>query len=72
VQSTGLPQVGCQEAVGVGDGDESGLEGVLEGLGGSGGGGVDVLDTGKLEETLDSGRCDETGTTGSGDELDVC
>lgn len=28
-----LPQVGGQEAVGVGDGGESGLEGVLEGLG---------------------------------------
>lgn len=32
-----LPQVGGQEAVGVGDGGEGGLEGVLEGLGGTGG-----------------------------------
>lgn len=32
-----LPQVGGQEAVGVGNGGEGGLEGVLEGLGGTGG-----------------------------------
>lgn len=32
-----LPQVGGQEAVGVGHGGEGGLEGVLEGLGGAGG-----------------------------------
>ena len=50
-----LPQVGGKETVGVADSEESGLEGVLEGLGGTGGGGVGVLDTSKLEETLDSG-----------------
>lgn len=43
-----LPQVGCKEAVCVGDCLESGLEGVLEGLGGSSGGCVSVLDTSKL------------------------
>jgi hypothetical protein len=32
-----LPQVGSQEAVGVGNGGEGSLEGVLEGLGGTGG-----------------------------------
>lgn len=32
-----LPQVGGEETVGVGDGGESSLEGVLEGLGGAGG-----------------------------------
>lgn len=50
-----LPQVGRQESVGVRDGGKGGLQGVLEGLGGAGRGGVGVLDTGKLEETLDSG-----------------
>lgn len=64
-----LPQVGGEEAVGVDDGKEGSLEGVLEGLGGTGGRGVGVLDTGKLEETLDSGGGNETGTTGSGDKL---
>jgi len=48
-----LPQVGSQEAVGVGDGGESSLERVLERLGGAGGGGVGVVDTGKLEQALD-------------------
>ena len=64
-----LPQVGRQEAVGVGDGDEGGLQGVLEGLGGASGRGVGVLDTGELEETLDGGRGNEAGTTGGGDQL---
>lgn len=44
-----LPEVGGEEAVGVGDGGEGGLEGVLEGLGRAGRRGVGVLDTGKLE-----------------------
>ena len=43
-----VPQAGSEEAVGVGDGDEGGLEGVLEGLGGTGRGGVEVLDTAEL------------------------
>lgn len=43
-----LPQVGRQEAVGVGDGGEGGLQGVLEGLGRTGRGRVGVLDTGEL------------------------
>ena len=42
------PQVGCQETVGVGDGGEGGLEGVLEGLGRAGRGRVGILDTGEL------------------------
>lgn len=66
-----LPEVGGEETVGVDDGDEGGLEGVLEGLGGTGRGGVGVLDTGKLEETLDSGGGNEASTAGSGDELDT-
>lgn len=64
-----LPQVGGQVSVCVTDSDEGGLEGVLEGLGGAGRGGVNVVDTGKLEKTLDSGGGNETGTTGSGDKL---
>ena len=64
-----LPQVGGQETVGVGDGDEGGLEGVLERLGGTGGGGVSVLDTSELEEALDSGGGNKASTAGSGDQL---
>ena len=65
-----LPQVGCEETVGVCDGDESSLQGVLEGLGGTGRGSVNVGDTSQLQETLDGRRSDETGTTGSGNETD--
>lgn len=64
-----LPQVGGQVSVCVADSDEGGLEGVLKGLGRAGGGCVDVVDTGKLEETLDGRRRDETSTTGSRNEL---
>ena len=64
-----LPQVGGEEAVGVGDGHEGSLEGVLEGLGGASGRGVGVLDTSELEESLDGGGGDEASTAGSGDEL---
>jgi hypothetical protein len=66
----GFPQVGCEEAVGVCDGDESSLQGVLESLGGTRRGSVDVLDTSQLQETLDSGRSDKAGTAGSGNETD--
>jgi hypothetical protein len=64
-----LPQVGSEETVGVDDGEEGSLEGVLEGLGGTGGRSVGVLDTGELEETLDGGGGNEAGTAGSGDKL---
>lgn len=66
-----LPEVGGEEAVGVDDGNEGGLEGVLEGLGGAGRGGVGVLDTSKLEQTLDGGGGNEASTTGSGNELQI-
>lgn len=65
-----LPQVGCKETVCVGDGDEGGLQCVLEGLGGTSGCSVGILDTSQLQETLDSGRGNEAGTTGSGNETD--
>lgn len=64
-----LPEVGGEEAVGVDDSDEGGLERVLEGLGGAGRGGVGVLDTSELEQTLDSGGGNKAGTAGSGNEL---
>jgi hypothetical protein len=64
------PEVGGKEAVGVDDGKEGSLEGVLEGLGGAGRGGIGVLDTSELKETLDSGRGNEAGTTGSGNKSD--
>jgi len=65
-----LPEVGGEETVGVGDGNEGGLEGVLEGLGGTGRGGVGVLDTSKLQQTLDGGGGNETDTAGSGNKSD--
>lgn len=65
-----LPEIWGEVTVGVADSDEGGLEGVLDGLRGSGGGGVDILNTGELEKTLDSWGGDETGTTWSWDESD--
>jgi len=65
-----LPQVGCEETVGVCDGDKGSLQGVLEGLGGTGRGSVNVGDTSQLQETFDGRRSNETGTTGSGNETD--
>lgn len=64
-----LPQVWCQEAVGIGDGNVGGFESVLKCLCASGRGCVDVLDTGKLQQTLDSWRGDQSSTTWSRDEL---
>jgi hypothetical protein len=49
-----LPQVGSQVTVCVSNSDECGLKGVLEGLGGTGRGCVNVINTGKLKKTLDS------------------
>jgi len=65
-----LPQVGGQVSVCVADSDEGSLQGVLEGLGRTGGGSVNVVDTSELEETLDGGGGDETSTTGSWDKSD--
>lgn len=64
-----LPEVRGEESVGVGDGGEGGLEGVLKGLGGAGGLGVGVLDTSKLHQALDGGGGNETSTAGSGNQL---
>lgn len=65
-----LPQVGCEVSVCVSNSNKGGLESVLKGLGRSGGGSVDVVNTSELEKTLDSGGGDETGTTGSWDKLE--
>lgn len=65
-----LPQVGGQESVGVADGHEGRLEGVLEGLGASRRRGVGVLHTGQLQQSLDGGRGDEAGSSGRGDQTD--
>lgn len=43
-----LPEVGCEESVGVGYSSEGCLEGVLKSLGATGGGRVGVGDTSKL------------------------
>ena len=64
-----LPQVGSQVSICIADGDESGFQGVLEGLGRTGGGSVNVIDTSELEQALDGGGGDETGATGSWDKL---
>ena len=64
-----LPQVGCQVSICVADSDEGSLQCVLESLGRTGGGSVDIVDTSKLEETLDGGGSDETSTTWSRDKL---
>lgn len=64
-----LPQIGRQETIGVADGHEGGFEGVFEGFGGAGRGGVGVLHAGELEETFYGGGGDEAGAAGGGDEL---
>lgn len=63
------PKVGGEESVGVDDGNEGGLEGVLKGLGGTGRGCVGVIDTSELKQTLDGGRGNKASTTGSRNEL---
>ena len=66
-----FPQVGGQVSVCVADSDEGSLQGVLEGLGRTRGGSVNVVDTSELEETLHGWGGDETGTTGGRDELQM-
>ena len=68
-QASLLPQVGGQETVGVGHSSKGGLQSVLKGLGRAGRRGVDILNTGKLEQTLNSGRSNQRSTTGGGDQL---
>lgn len=65
------PQVGGQEAVGVGNSNEGSLEGVLQGSGGTGRRGVDILDTTELQKLLDSRGGNNGRTSGGGDESNV-
>lgn len=64
-----LPKIRGEEAVGVADGREGGLERVFERFGRARGGGVDVRHARELEETFDGGGGDETGAARGGDEL---
>ena len=64
-----LPQVRRQEAIRVTYSHEGSLECVFKGFRRAGGGSVDILDAGELEETLDGWGSDEAGTTGCRDEL---
>lgn len=65
-----LPEVGRQEAIGVTDGNEGGLESVLDGTSRTRRRGVGILNTSELEELLDGRRGNDTGTTGSRNETD--
>lgn len=65
-----LPEIWGEVTVGVANSDEGGLEGVLNGLGGSRGGGVDILNTSELEKALDGWGGDKTGTAWSWDKTD--
>lgn len=64
-----LPEVRREETVGVGDGNKGSLEGILERLGRSRRGSVDVVNTCQLQETLHGWRGDKAGTTWSRNEL---
>jgi hypothetical protein len=66
----GSGKVGGEEAVGLGEGRGGGLAKVAKSAGRTDDGGVDVLNTGVLENLLDDGGSDNTGTAGSGDEAD--
>lgn len=63
-----LPQIGGQEAVGLGEGVEGGAGEVLDGLGLAGGRGEHVLHSGETENLLGDGRSDDAGSSGGGDE----
>lgn len=64
------PEIGCEVTIGLGQGEEGGLDEVTEGLGVTNRGCVDILDTGELQELLGHAGGDNAGTTRSGDETD--
>merc|ERR1719272_1494125 len=64
------PEVGREVPVGLAQGGESSLDEVLRGSGVTGGRGVDIIDTGELEELLGDGSADNASSTGSGHKLD--
>lgn len=57
------PQVWSQETVSVTDGNEGSLQGVFQSSGGTVGRGVDIFNTGQLQQLLDSWGGDDTGTS---------
>lgn len=63
-----LPQIGGEVCVSFSDGEESGLGKISQCLGFSGGGRVNVLETGVAEELGWNGGGDETGSAGSRDQ----
>lgn len=63
-----LPQVGGEEAVGLGECVEGGAGEVLDGLCLAGGRGEHVLHSGEAENLLGDGCSDDSGSSGGGDE----
>ena len=63
------PEIGGEVPVGLGESVETSLDEVLGGSGVTGGRGVDIIDTGELEELLGDGSTNNTSSAGGGDEL---
>ncbi len=64
------PQVGGKETIGVQESVVGGSHEVLEGSGGTGRGGEDILNTSELQELLGVGGTNDTSTSGGGDQSD--
>lgn len=65
------PEIWTLIHVGVGESLEGSLDEVTLGLGGSTGGGIDVLDTCELQDLLGGGGSDDAGTSGGGNKSDT-
>ena len=65
-----VPEVRGQVTVGLGDGLEGSLDEVTQSPGGTARGGVDILNTGELQQLLGDTSGNKTSTTGGGDETD--
>ena len=65
------PPVGSVEFVGGFDGGECSLDKVSSSSGGSFGFGVNIVDTGEVEELLGDGRSNQSGSSGSRDKSDL-
>ena len=65
-----LPKIRSEVSVGLAKGIVSGLQEVTSGLGLSSGRGIDVLNTGKLEDLLGGRGSDESRTSGGGNQSD--
>jgi len=66
----GLPEIGSQVLIGFLEGVEGSLQEVFSGLGATLGGGLNILNTGHLEDLLGGGGSDDTRTSGTGDQSD--